>query len=53
MSTKKLRSNFDEGTTRWAVQRAQWIAMGIDENDFTKPKIAIINSSSGFTIPGW
>jgi dihydroxy-acid dehydratase len=50
MSTNKLRSNFEEGSTRWAVQRAQWISMGIDEKDFTKPKIAIINSSSGLSI---
>lgn len=50
MSTKILRSNFEEGSTRWAVQRAQWIAMGIDEKDFLKPKIAIINSSSGLSV---
>ncbi len=50
MSAKKLRSNFEAGSTRWAVQRAQWIAMGIDERDFKKPKIAIINSSSGLSI---
>ena len=46
----KLRSNFEEGSTRWAVRRAQWIAMGIDEKDFHKPKIAIINSSSGLSV---
>jgi len=46
----KLRSNFEEGSTRWAVRRAQWIAMGISERDFHKPKIAIINSSSGLSI---
>lgn len=46
----KLRSNFEEGSTRWAVRRAQWIAMGIPEADFDKPKIAIINSSSGLSI---
>ena len=34
----KLRSNFEEGSTRWAVRRAQWIAMGINEQDFDKPK---------------
>lgn len=50
MNTNKLRSNFEEGSTRWAVQRAQWISMGIDEKDFTKPKIAIINSSSGLSV---
>ncbi|WP_135556873.1 dihydroxy-acid dehydratase [Paenibacillus cymbidii] len=41
-----LRSNFEPGTTRWAVRRAQWKSMGIPEADFTKPKIAVINSSS-------
>lgn len=46
----KLRSNFEEGSTRWAVRRAQWIAMGIPEQDFDKPKIAIINSSSGLSV---
>ncbi|MBH2005390.1 MAG: dihydroxy-acid dehydratase [Sphingobacteriia bacterium] len=46
----KLRSNFEEGSTRWAVRRAQWIAMGINEQDFDKPKIAVVNSSSGLSI---
>jgi len=45
-----LRSNFERGSTRWAVRRAQWIAMGIPEADFDKPKIAIINSSSGLSV---
>ncbi|WP_290797796.1 dihydroxy-acid dehydratase [Flavihumibacter sp. UBA7668] len=48
--SNKLRSNFEEGSTRWAVRRAQWIAMGIDEADFEKPKIAVINSSSGLSV---
>ncbi|GAB3427305.1 dihydroxy-acid dehydratase [Niabella aquatica] len=46
----KLRSNFEKGSTRWAVRRSQWIAMGIAEEDFEKPKIAIINSSSGLSV---
>ncbi|MGH7953298.1 MAG: dihydroxy-acid dehydratase, partial [Limisphaerales bacterium] len=50
VSQSSLRSNFESGSTRWAVRRAQWIAMGIDENDFKKPKIAVINSSSGLSI---
>jgi dihydroxy-acid dehydratase len=45
-----LRSNFEKGSTRWAVRRAQWIAMGINEEDFDKPKIAVINSSSGLSV---
>jgi dihydroxy-acid dehydratase len=47
MTNKRLRSNFEPGTTRWAVRRAQWIAMGIAESDFEKPKIAVVNSWSG------
>src|SRR5215469_12452793 len=27
-----LRSNFERGSTRWAVRRSQWCAMGIREN---------------------
>ncbi len=48
--TRKLRSNFEPGTTRWAVRRAQWVAMGIAEEDFDKPKIAIVNSSSRLSV---
>src|SRR5690554_2239435 len=46
----RLRSRFDRGTTRWAVRRAQWLAMGIPEEDFDKPKIAIVNSSSKLSV---
>ena len=45
-----LRSNFERGSTRWAVRRAQWIAMGIAEEDFEKPKIAVVNSSSTLSV---
>ena len=45
-----LRSNFDPGSTRWAVRRAQWLAMGIAEEDFLKPKIAVVNSSSALSV---
>ncbi len=45
-----LRSNFERGSTRWAVRRAQWCAMGIQEEDFTKPKIAVVNSSSTLSV---
>lgn len=44
-----LRSNFEEGTTRWAVRRAQWKALGISGDDLLKPKIAVINSSSSLS----
>jgi dihydroxy-acid dehydratase len=43
---KPLRSNFVPGTTRWAVRRAQWKALGLTDADFEKPKIAIVNTSS-------
>ena len=42
-----LRSNFEPGTTPWAMRRAQWIALGLTDADLEKPKIAIVNSSSG------
>lgn len=45
-----LRSNFERGSTRWAVRRAQWCAMGIPEEDFSKPKIAVVNSSSTLSV---
>ena len=45
-----LRSNFERGSTRWAVRRAQWLAMGIPEEDFEKPKIAVVNSSSSLSV---
>ena len=45
-----LRSNFERGTSRWAVRRAQWKALGISDADMEKPKIAIVNSSSDLAI---
>lgn len=47
---KKYRSNFEPGTTRWALRKAQWRALGISDEDMEKPKIAIINSSSELSI---
>jgi dihydroxy-acid dehydratase len=44
---RPLRSNFEPGTTRWAMRRAQWTALGLTDEDMQKPKIAIVNSSSG------
>ncbi|MGI6052415.1 MAG: dihydroxy-acid dehydratase [Bilifractor sp.] len=43
---RDLRSNFEPGTTRWAVRRTQWKEMGISEEDMMKPKIAVINTSN-------
>jgi len=42
----ELRSNFEPGTNRWAMRRAQWIALGLTDEDMAKPKIAIVNTSS-------
>lgn len=45
--TRRLRSNFPRGSYLWAVRNAQWHGMGLSEADCEKPKIAIVNSSSG------
>jgi dihydroxy-acid dehydratase len=42
----ELRSNFEPGTSRWAMRRAQWTALGLTGEDMEKPKIAIVNTSS-------
>jgi dihydroxy-acid dehydratase len=47
---KTYRSNFEPGTTRWAIRRAQWHALGITDADMIKPKIAVINTSSELSI---
>ena len=41
-----FRSNFPRGSYLWSVRNAQWQAMGLDEADCEKPKIAVVNSSS-------
>jgi dihydroxy-acid dehydratase len=41
----ELRSNFEPGTTRWAMRLAQWTALGLTPDDMEMPKIAIVNSS--------
>jgi dihydroxy-acid dehydratase len=46
----KLRSNYEPGTTRWAVRRAQWRALGLSEEDMAKPKVAVVNTSSALSI---
>jgi dihydroxy-acid dehydratase len=48
--TKALRSNFELGSTREAVRRAQWKALGLTDADLEKPKIAVVNSSSELAI---
>ena len=47
---RQLRSNFEPGTSRWAVRRAQWRALGLTDADMEKPKIAVVNSSSELSI---
>ena len=42
----ELRSNFPVGSPRWATRRTQWKALGLTDEDLTKPKIAVVNSSS-------
>jgi len=50
MSKKHLRSNFEPGSTRESVRRAQWKALGLSDEDMLKPKIAVVNSSSELAI---
>jgi len=45
-----LRSNFEPGSPREAVRRAQWKALGLSDEDMLKPKIAVVNSSSELAI---
>jgi dihydroxy-acid dehydratase len=47
MEKRKLRSCFEPGSARWALRRAEWGVFGISAEDMEKPKIAIVNSSSG------
>jgi dihydroxy-acid dehydratase len=47
---KTLRSNFEPGSPREAVRRAQWKALGLSNQDMLKPKIAVVNSSSELAI---
>ncbi|HEV7714614.1 MAG TPA: dihydroxy-acid dehydratase, partial [Steroidobacteraceae bacterium] len=47
---KPLRSNLEPGSPREAVRRAQWTALGLSAADLTKPKIAVVNSSSELAI---
>jgi dihydroxy-acid dehydratase len=48
--TRVLRSNFEPGSPREAVRRAQWTALGLSDADLLKPKIAVVNSSSELAI---
>jgi dihydroxy-acid dehydratase len=47
---RPLRSNFEPGSPREAVRRAQWKALGLNDDDMLKPKIAVVNSSSELAI---
>ncbi|MBL0421107.1 dihydroxy-acid dehydratase [Ramlibacter sp. AW1] len=44
--TRPLRSNLQPGSTLWAGRRAQWRALGLNDEELTRPKIAVVNSSS-------
>jgi len=44
--TRELRSNKVNNPMR----RAQWLALGISDQDMSKPKIAVVNSSSELAI---
>ncbi len=50
MTKRSLRSNFEPGSPREAVRRAQWKALGLSGEDMLKPKIAVVNSSSELAI---
>ncbi len=50
MKKRALRSNFEPGSTRESVRRAQWKALGYSDEDLEKPKIAVVNSSSELAI---
>ena len=50
MNKRALRSNFEPGSTRESVRRAQWRALGLSDADMLKPKIAVVNSSSELAI---
>jgi dihydroxy-acid dehydratase len=50
LTAKPLRSNFEPGSPREAVRRAQWKALGLSDEDMLKPKIAVVNSSSELAI---
>jgi len=50
MTRTPLRSNYEPGTSRWATRRAQWLALGLSDEDMLKPKIAIVNTSSQLAI---
>jgi len=45
-TSRRLRSVFEPGTTPWAMRRAQWLSLGLTEEDMIKPKVAVVNSSS-------
>jgi dihydroxy-acid dehydratase len=50
VTNRALRSNFEPGSTRESVRRAQWKALGLSDMDLQKPKIAVVNSSSELAI---
>ena len=43
---RHLRSDLAVGSSRWAVRRAQWRSLGITDEEMSRPKIAVVNSSN-------
>ncbi|MEV7649138.1 dihydroxy-acid dehydratase [Arthrobacter sp. NPDC089319] len=41
-----LRSNLPRTSPRWFTRRTQWRQLGLRDEDLSKPKIAVVNSSS-------
>ncbi len=41
---------YASGTWGWVIQRTQWSALGLSEEDFAKPKIAVVNTSSTLSV---
>ncbi|WP_156760062.1 dihydroxy-acid dehydratase domain-containing protein [Microbacterium karelineae] len=46
----ELRSNFSDTSALGVARRAQWNALGIRADELTKPKVAIVNTSSELAV---
>lgn len=43
-------TDFPRGSWGWVIRRTQWSALGLSEEDFAKPKIGVVNTSSSMSI---
>ena len=43
-------AEYRSNRTLGAIKRSMWLTLGIKEEDFTRPKIAIVNSSSNMAV---